>query len=97
MAAKFIRRVLLAVAVLAASAGSASAQFDAPAGDVIGGEVTLHVWSQVASAIAAGIGGGGYRGGEKFKPAAPTPEPTSAGLITRYFEGTKLGKSAGAN
>jgi hypothetical protein len=65
MVAKIVRRFSVGLAALAASAFSASAQYDEPAGDVVGGEVTQQVASQVASTIAAGMGGGGggYSGG----------------------------------
>lgn len=103
MVAKIVRRFSVGLAALAASAFSASAQYDEPAGDVVGGEVTQQVASQVASTIAAGMGGGGggYSGGGGggggiFGPSAPSGETTSAIPVTRYFEGGNRGKSAGA-
>ena len=101
MVTNIAKRVSLGVAMLAASAFSASAQYDAPAGDVVGGEVSQQVSSQVAGTLAAGIGGGGggYTGGGGggglFGPGAGGTT-TSAVPVTSYFEGGNRGQSAGA-
>ncbi len=92
MVTQLVKRLAFGVAVLAASAFSASAQYDNPAGDVVGAEVAQQVSSQVASTLASGIsgitGGGGSFG--------PTGTATSALPVTRYFEGGNRGRSAGA-
>lgn len=98
MVGKFVKRISLGIAALAASAFSASAQYDDPAGAVIGGQVSQQVSSQVASTLAAGIGGGGgYSGGGGgglFGPSASTN--VAAAPVTTYFEGGNRGRSAGA-
>ncbi|MEX2616674.1 MAG: autotransporter outer membrane beta-barrel domain-containing protein [Alphaproteobacteria bacterium] len=94
---QLFKRTALGIAILAASAFSASAQYDEPAGEVVGAQISQQVTSQVASTLASGIGGGGFTGdaggGGLFGPSGTS---TSALPVTRYFEGGNRGRSAGA-
>jgi len=101
MVMRSVKSFSLGVAFLAASAFSASAQYDSPAGAVVGAEVSQQVTTQVASTLAAGIGGGGGGftgggGGGVFGPGAPNVTTSSAAPVTRYFEGGNRGQSAGS-
>jgi len=97
MIARFVLRFSAGAAILAATAFTASAQYDEPAGAVVSGEVTQQVSAQEASTIAAGISGGGgagIAGGGLFGPSGDTT--TSQLPTTNYFEGGNRGRSAGA-
>ncbi len=96
MVANFMRRLSIGLAVLAASAFSASAQYNVASGGVIGAEVSQQVSSQVASTIAAGISGGGFDGPSESSTYAPSGKAIAAIPVTRYFEGGNRGTSAGA-
>ena len=96
---QLFKRTALGIAVLAASAFSASAQYDEPAGEVVGAQISQQVTSQVASTLASGISGGGLGGGAGSGGGGffgPSGTSTSALPVTRYFEGGNRGRSAGA-
>jgi outer membrane autotransporter protein len=89
MDVKYIRSLGLAGALLSLSAATATAQvYDAPAGDVISGQVAQAVSGVVSSTVASGIAGAVSSGlsGISISQASPT----------RFFEGGNRGSSAGA-
>jgi outer membrane autotransporter protein len=93
MVGKFVKRLVIGAAALAASAYSASAQYDSPAGAVVGAQVSQQVSAQVSSTVSSGAASAaaGAVGGSVAPTVNSSELPT-----TKYFEGGNRGRSAGA-
>jgi hypothetical protein len=94
---QLVKSTALGIAVLAASAFSAHAIYDNPAGEVVGAQISQQVSSQVSATLSSGIsGGGGVTVDVASKSFGPSGTATAASPVTRYFEGGNRGRSAGA-
>jgi uncharacterized protein YhjY with autotransporter beta-barrel domain len=86
---KFLRNLGLVSAIMVLPAATATAQvYDAPAGNVIGGQVAQAVSGVVSSTVATGIAGA--------MSSAVSGIATSQAPVTRFFEGGNRGSSAGS-